>query len=91
MKKRLYATFSGRVQGVGFRATCRRLAIRRGLTGWVRNLDDGDVRLEAQGEADALEAFLSDVRAGPVGAGIQNEQVDWREPTPGEDEFEIRL
>ncbi len=50
MKVRKHFYFSGRVQEVGFRYQSARLARSLGLTGWVRNLDDGRVELEAQGE-----------------------------------------
>lgn len=48
VRKRFY--FSGRVQGVGFRYQATRLARGLGLTGWVKNLWDGRVEMEAQGE-----------------------------------------
>ena len=50
MKVRKHFYFSGRVQGVGFRYQATRLARGLGLTGWVMNLWDGRVELEAQGE-----------------------------------------
>jgi acylphosphatase len=54
--------YAGRVQGVGFRATAVSLARRYPVTGWVRNLPDGRVQLLAEGEADAVERFLQQVR-----------------------------
>ena len=56
--KRIRVRFVGRVQGVGFRATCRAIASSRPVTGWVRNEPDGSVLLEAQGDATAVEEFL---------------------------------
>lgn len=57
MKVRKHFYFSGRVQGVGFRYQATRLARGLGLTGWVMNLWDGRVELEAQGE----EALIWDL------------------------------
>ncbi|MCC5823076.1 MAG: acylphosphatase [Phycisphaerales bacterium] len=54
--------FQGRVQGVGFRARARDTARTHPVTGWVRNEPDGTVRLEVQGEPDAVARYLSDLR-----------------------------
>jgi len=58
----LHAYVSGRVQGVWFRQSTKEMADSLGITGWVRNLDDGRVELIAQGEDQAvrqLEAWLN--------------------------------
>ncbi len=55
--------FKGEVQGVGFRATCRRIAHRLNLTGFARNLPSGDVELLAQGEKASLEIMLCELKA----------------------------
>lgn len=60
--KRFYIIFKGQVQGVGFRWTAMNLANTLGLTGWVRNLDNGDVDIEIQGQPDSLEAFVSQIQ-----------------------------
>jgi len=55
---RKHIVVSGRVQGVGFRYHARMLADANHLTGWVCNLDSGDVELEVQGYQENLEQFL---------------------------------
>ena len=60
--KRVRVEYSGRVQGVGFRATCASLAARLPVTGWVMNLADGNVLLEAQGEAADVERLLVSIQ-----------------------------
>ena len=61
MAKGVY--YSGQVQGVGFRATAVSIARRHpAVRGWVRNLYDGRVELFADGPADAVDAYLADVR-----------------------------
>ena len=56
--------YSGDVQGVGFRATAVQIArMHPTVRGWVRNLTDGRVELLADGNAEAVEAFLADIRS----------------------------
>lgn len=62
MKVRKHIYFSGRVQGVGFRYSATYLARPLGLTGWVKNLWDGRVEMEVQGEERAIGEFLSQLR-----------------------------
>jgi acylphosphatase len=50
--------FTGRVQGVGFRATCRWLARGFDIAGYVRNLPDGRVELVAEGDPGEIDRFL---------------------------------
>ena len=50
--------FYGKVQFVGFRYTARLLAGKLNLTGWVRNMPDGSVLLEAQGDTARLRKLL---------------------------------
>jgi len=61
---------SGRVQAVGFRYFTQAAANREGLHGWVRNLPDGRVEVEAEGDADAVERFERALRQGPRGARV---------------------
>jgi acylphosphatase len=83
--------YDGRVQGVGFRFTAARLAPRFGVSGWVRNLPDGGVELEAQGEPEQVCGFLDAIR-GELGSKIsradETTQTPYRDESPGQ--FEIR-
>ena len=54
--------FSGRVQGVGFRYTCRSLARDFPVAGWVRNLPDGRVELVVEGDPAELDAFVTAIQ-----------------------------
>lgn len=60
MKERVreHITFSGQVQGVGFRYRISHLAECYGVTGWVRNEYDGTVSAELQGMAPELDAII---------------------------------
>jgi acylphosphatase len=79
---------SGRVQGVGFRFFVRDAARAEGVTGTVRNLDDGAVEIVAAGDLDALDRFERRVRQGPPGARVDDVMV---EPAPpgGATDFRI--
>ena len=55
--------YQGRVQGVGFRYTTRRIASRLAVTGYVKNLPDGRVLLVAQGQPGELDRLQAAVRA----------------------------
>ena len=59
---RKQAVYTGRVQGVGFRATVAHLARDYPVTGWVRNDASGSVTLQAQGTDDAVDSFLDEVQ-----------------------------
>ena len=65
-KTTLRLVIHGRVQGVFFRDSMRREAIRLGIAGWVRNRSDGTVEATVQGEPDAVEAILRWAHRGPA-------------------------
>ena len=70
MKKQLHIKVTGRVQGVCFRMYTCMEANRLGVTGWVRNCDDGSVELVAEGESDAVDALAAWCRHGPPSARV---------------------
>lgn len=72
----LKAHFSGRVQGVGFRATVKQLAKGFEVTGHVRNLADGRVSVYAEGRRAELEAFLAEIQGQMVGF-IRTTDAEW--------------
>ena len=81
---------SGRVQGVGFRYFTRAAARREGLHGWVRNLPDGRVEAEAEGEAEAVERFERALRHGPPGADVDEVDVQDEVPSARETGFFVK-
>lgn len=66
----LRMTVRGRVQGVGFRAWVRGEAERIGITGSVRNRDDGSVEVLARGTSAALDRFHQLLSQGPAGSDV---------------------
>jgi acylphosphatase len=65
--------YEGRVQGVGFRYSVKQIAKGFDVTGWVRNLPDGRVELQANAAEDELRAFLEAIRQSELRALIKNE------------------
>ena len=79
----------GHVQGVGYRAFAHAAALRCGVRGGVRNLPDGKVEAEAEGEREAIEAFVECLRAGPPRAKVKAIHVQWQLPTGLPVDFQI--
>ena len=70
----------GRVQGVFFRDTTRRIADSRGVAGWIRNNPDGSVEAVFEGDADAVDEMVRFAREGPRGAAVERVDVTDEEP-----------
>ena len=76
-RERLHIIYSGRVQGVGFRYSTKRLACGFDVTGTVRNLSDGRVELLAEGERAELESFRREIQDSEVGRFVRQEEAAW--------------
>jgi acylphosphatase len=70
----------GRVQGVFFRDSTRRLAQQHGVEGWVANRGDGAVEAVFQGDEDAVERLVAFSRMGPRGAQVESVEVEEENP-----------
>ncbi|HSL57407.1 MAG TPA: acylphosphatase [Acidimicrobiales bacterium] len=79
---------SGRVQGVFFRDSCRRVAVGAGVRGWARNLPDGRVEVVAEGSPDAVDAVVRWCGDGPPRARVDHVEVA-DEPPAGAHGFNI--
>jgi acylphosphatase len=89
--KAVQVFYEGRVQGVGFRYSVRQIAKGFSVTGWVRNLPDGRVELQAGGESEEVEAFLEGIRQSELGSLIRKESETVLPTPPDAHGFEIRL
>lgn len=87
---RLHAYIKGRVQGVGFRYHTLKSAQKNDLTGWVRNLPDGRVEVVAEGEHQALNNLLIDIRKGPISAEVEDVNYEFSEPKGEFHQFRVK-
>ncbi|MFH1225014.1 MAG: acylphosphatase [Candidatus Diapherotrites archaeon] len=90
MNKKLHAFVSGRVQGVFFRAHAKRQAEALGISGWVRNLQDGRVEVLAEGAEEKLREFEKWLRSGPDSAEVERLEAKWETAKGGFSGFEVR-
>jgi acylphosphatase len=86
--RRVHVTIHGRVQGVFFRDSTRRMAERESVAGWVHNRRDGAVEAVFEGEPAAVERLVEFCREGPRGAVVDRVEVDEEEPE-GSSRFEV--
>lgn len=84
-----HAIIKGRVQGVGYRMFAREAAVRLGLTGWVRNLADGQVEVHAEGSETTLTEYLTELSKGPPWSHVADIQVNWHEMEEKSEKFRI--
>lgn len=89
MTERAHLHITGRVQGVGFRASTRREATANDLSGWVKNLADGRVEAVFEGPKSDVKAMVEWCHTGPQTATVEDVTVEYEDPT-GLDGFEIR-
>jgi acylphosphatase len=80
---------TGRVQGVGFRYFTYGIAQKMRVGGWVRNLPDGNVEIQADGPRSLVENFIDEIRRGPALARVADVKTDWSQTKNPLQTFEI--
>ncbi len=80
---------SGRVQGVWFRQSTKKMADQNRVCGWCRNNPDGSVTAIFEGEETAVKAVIDWCKSGPDMARVDDLQVEWKAVTGELDRFEI--
>ena len=86
----VHLVIQGRVQGVGFRYYVMRRAQALGLRGWVRNVWNGDVEIEAEGDRPALEQLAELVQSGPTSSHVDAVAATWSERPARYERFSTR-
>lgn len=89
MQKACQIRVFGRVQGVGFRYFTQIKARETGVKGFARNMPDGSVYIEAEGDEGSLEMFALMCRRGPGWANVTRFEMH-QQPLTGFSDFEIR-
>ncbi|MBY3166539.1 acylphosphatase [Rhizobium leguminosarum bv. viciae 248] len=87
--KAVRVRISGKVQGVGFRMWTRDEAVRLGLTGWVRNEEDGAVVAVIAGPDTAITTMIERFRRGPLGASVSAVETEAAQLEKKPSEFRI--
>lgn len=82
-------TISGRVQGVGYRYFTQEVALREGVTGYVKNLPDGRVEAYVEGEMEAVTRVERAIRTGPAGSHVTNVAADVITPAGAYKSFKV--
>jgi acylphosphatase len=80
----------GFVQGVWFRQSTKDEAMRLGVSGWVRNLPNGDVEAVFEGEKKKVEEIVAWCHRGPAGAQVTSVNVTWERYRGDFARFDIR-
>ena len=77
------------MQGVGYRAFVFRVASQLGLSGGVRNLDDGRVELEVEGTKEQIARLIEDAKTGPPASRVSAVDVEWSPATGRFSDFHV--
>lgn len=85
----IYCIVIGKVQRVGYRDFVEKIALERGLSGWVKNREDGAVEILFQGLPDDLKSATEEIQTGSVLSRVESVAVDWRTPKVQYDEFKV--
>jgi acylphosphatase len=88
-EERVHVFVSGRVQGVSFRDATRSQAEQLGLSGWVRNTQDGQVEAVFEGDTDTVRQMIDWCESGPSSADVEDVSVENEQPE-GLSGFEVR-
>lgn len=81
----------GKVQGVGYRFYATRVARRLGLKGWIRNLRDGTVDAIVEGESDAIDEWIEEIREGPRYAEVTKIEQESKSYQGKFGEFDVKF
>jgi acylphosphatase len=89
MRRHYNIIVKGKVHGVNYRSTTHAEALKLGLTGYVKNLANGDVYIEAEGEENAINKLIEWCHIGPPRAKVLEVKAN-EDSVKGYRNFELR-
>jgi acylphosphatase len=89
MKVRIHVFISGKVQGVFFRSSIRRMALSLNVLGWTKNLKDGRVEAVFEGDKREVNKMIEFCRKGPRGSRVTELDIKEEQSSDTLDEFRI--
>lgn len=90
MERTVHIIVNGLVQGVGFRYFTFKRAKELGLAGYVQNLPDGTVEIEAEGDQGLLRELIDAVKVGPRSAVVNEANTSWEDYRGKYDQFRVK-
>ena len=87
--KQAHVFVSGSVQGVGYRQHVKQTARKLGLTGWVRNTEDGGVEAVFQGEESMIDVMIEQCKKGSMLSEVEHCGFEWEEAEEEYDSFNL--
>ena len=90
MKKRVVVKISGQVQGINLRSMIKVRAVSSGIFGYVQNQPDGTVKIEAEGEKEALEDLIRWLNENPGAIRIEKLEDYWSDSQNKFSDFQIK-
>ena len=91
MKEQRHIRIHGKVQGVGYRFFATRVARRMGLKGWVQNMRDGSVEVLVEGEKQAIDDWIEELREGPRFAEVTRIEQESKEFSGKLPDFDVKF
>ena len=88
--KRAHIIVKGRVQGIFFRSSTKRIAAELELKGYVKNLPDGNVEVIAEGDEEKIKKLIQFCKTGPSLAKVEDVNIEFEKPTKEFGGFEVR-
>lgn len=91
MKELRLIQIHGKVQGVGYRFFATRVARRMGLKGWIQNMRDGSVEAAVEGEKQAIDEWLEELKEGPRYAEVTSIDQETKEFSGRLADFDVKF